>query len=296
MADNKPPAGADFVAKIVKDPKNPPATLMLTGFLGASSEDGHTRLYFDPNLSSYVEIPNDAILHTQESASDDGLGAAHVWITRDAQLTFGAAAPQRAKGTFLDGPIMQDHLAGTAAAAAAGVAFPITVAVCAPTQSPVQCRPTLVVCAPSVQHPCYTLPSLAPLCHTAGVPCMVSVMHPCPTPRTQFCLTQLICQNEVQGGFGGPAEMQRAAAFAAIPTISPLGHVCASHTPGCGGGGGTLQMAAVTLWSGCSQVCHPSFLGMGCGTGGGTLAVAVSQNCTGHNPLCPHHTGLACTV
>jgi hypothetical protein len=120
MAERKTPTrGADFVARIVKDPKNPPATVMLTGYLGASSEEGHTRLYFDPNLSNYVEIPNDAILHT-EPAEEDGLGASYVWIKRDAVLTYGPAGSQRPKGTFLEGPIMQDHLAAAAAAGRAG--------------------------------------------------------------------------------------------------------------------------------------------------------------------------------
>ena len=63
-----PARSADFVAKIVKDPKNPPATVMLTGFLGASSEPEHTRLYFDPHLSTYVEIPDDAILQHARGA------------------------------------------------------------------------------------------------------------------------------------------------------------------------------------------------------------------------------------
>src|SRR3954447_8170392 len=114
----KSPAAADFIAKIVKDPKNPPETLMLTGYLGASSDDGHTRLYFDAALGSYVEIPNDAILHT-EPAGDDGLGASYVWIKRDAVVIHGPAGSQRPKGSFLEGAIMQQHLGAAAPAAAA---------------------------------------------------------------------------------------------------------------------------------------------------------------------------------
>jgi len=50
---------------------------MLTGYLGQSSEDKYTRLYFDVQLSSYVEIPDDAILHTQDLPADSSpLGAA----------------------------------------------------------------------------------------------------------------------------------------------------------------------------------------------------------------------------
>jgi hypothetical protein len=116
-----PARGADFVGKIVKDPKNPPSTVMLTGYLGASSEEDHTRLYFDPHLSAYVEIPDDAILHTQEVSAEGGLGATHVWIRRDAQLTYGPAGAERPKGTFLEGPIMQQHMAAAAAGAARAV-------------------------------------------------------------------------------------------------------------------------------------------------------------------------------
>jgi hypothetical protein len=114
MAEKKSPArGADFVDKIVKDPKNPPDTVMLSGYLGASSEDGHTRLYFDPSLGSYVEIPDDAILHT-EPVEGDSLGARRVWINRGAEFIYGPAGSQRPKGTFLDGPIMQAHLGAAA--------------------------------------------------------------------------------------------------------------------------------------------------------------------------------------
>src|SRR5262249_18038030 len=96
MAERKSPAGsADFVAKIVNDPKNPPQTLLLKGFLGASSEEGHTRIYFDASLAAYAEIPDDAILHTMDDPAQDGLAATSVWIKREAQLIFGPAGSSR---------------------------------------------------------------------------------------------------------------------------------------------------------------------------------------------------------
>jgi hypothetical protein len=98
VAETKSSAvGSDFVAGIVKDPRRPPQTLMLTGYLGASSEDGHTRLYLDPNLSRSVEIPDDAILHRQD-AGPGTLGASHVWIKRDAALAWGPVASQQPQG------------------------------------------------------------------------------------------------------------------------------------------------------------------------------------------------------
>lgn len=52
--------------RLVSDPRNPPDLSMLQGWLGASSEDKHRRLYLDPELSQSLEIPDDAIVHTQK--------------------------------------------------------------------------------------------------------------------------------------------------------------------------------------------------------------------------------------
>ena len=51
--------GDDFVRHIVHDPKNVPDVTLLYGYPGASSEEGHERLYLSPDLSAYVEVPND---------------------------------------------------------------------------------------------------------------------------------------------------------------------------------------------------------------------------------------------
>ncbi|HVB68853.1 MAG TPA: hypothetical protein VNE67_13465, partial [Acetobacteraceae bacterium] len=55
--------GARFIHDIVKDPAHVPDVMRLCGYVGASSEAHHERLYLTPDLSSYVEIPTDAILH-----------------------------------------------------------------------------------------------------------------------------------------------------------------------------------------------------------------------------------------
>jgi len=54
-------------------------TLLLSGFLGPSSEKEHTRLYFDADLGQYVEIPNEAILYSQQIPKESSLlGGAYV--------------------------------------------------------------------------------------------------------------------------------------------------------------------------------------------------------------------------
>lgn len=289
MADKNTPAGADFVAKIVKDPKNPPATLMLTGFLGASSEDKHTRLYFDPHLSRYVEIPNDAILHRQDAASDNGLGAAHVWIQRDAQLTYGPATSQRPKGTFLEGPIMQDHLA---AAAGAGAGFPVTQPlVCGGVTAPVVC---FTPRCPITLRPCDPPPTEWPGCRPTllGPQCQMAAPG-LGAPMVAFSMVLAGCRTSWMDpgcGGGGTATMERA-----LPTLwayctqvchpgggggtleraLPTLHAYCTQMCHPGGGGGTPVMAVPTQWAFCTQVCGPSFLGMGCGTGG-TLQMGAS--------------------
>ena len=111
----------DFVSKIVTDPKNPPHTLLLKGFIGASSEEGHVRLYFDSELSDYIEIPEAAILHSQEVPKEKSpIGGSYVWIQRDAVLIHGPVVAERPKASFLQGRIMQ-------AAAAAAPFLPQTI-------------------------------------------------------------------------------------------------------------------------------------------------------------------------
>ena len=76
MAANKTRTRKDnFISKIVKDPASPPKTILLRGYLGDSSEEGHTRLYLDAQLNNYVEIPDDAILHEEDVAKDVSCGA-----------------------------------------------------------------------------------------------------------------------------------------------------------------------------------------------------------------------------
>jgi hypothetical protein len=62
--------GADFVRQIVQDPKNAPDVMLLYGFARDSSEDGHERLYLTPDLSSFVEVLQSAILYRAQAAKE----------------------------------------------------------------------------------------------------------------------------------------------------------------------------------------------------------------------------------
>ena len=209
MAANKTRTRKDnFISKIVKDPASPPKTILLRGYLGDSSEEGHTRLYLDAQLNNYVEIPDDAILHEEDVAKDQSpLGETYVWIKQDAQVIHGEAGPQRRKSSFFEGSI--------AAAAAAGPATlpfigcpPLPTAQCTippgcpvlsiacPTQPLHGCPPPTPLhgCPPTPLHGC---PPPTPLhgCPTPFDPvCPPTPGHPCPTPLAICPTPHVVCQ------------------------------------------------------------------------------------------------------
>ncbi len=113
MADDKQ-KNADFIGRVVSDAKNPPETRMLTGWFGDSGEEGYRRLYTDAELSSYVDIPDDAILYTEPLRDVQPAGGVIVWITRDAALKQGGSAASRA-ARFLQGQVQQDFASAGAA-------------------------------------------------------------------------------------------------------------------------------------------------------------------------------------
>jgi hypothetical protein len=77
----------DFVHNIVADPADPPDTLLIVGFVGRSPAAEHTRVYLDVLLSSYVDVPDQAILFAREIAREQSpLGGWYVWVRRDVEL------------------------------------------------------------------------------------------------------------------------------------------------------------------------------------------------------------------
>jgi hypothetical protein len=76
----------NFVSKIVTDPATPPELTRVTGYPGASTEDGHTRLYLNPELSAYLDIPEADIVYEQSVPNTtDPLGAVIWWIKQDSK-------------------------------------------------------------------------------------------------------------------------------------------------------------------------------------------------------------------
>jgi len=70
-----------FVKNVRPDPKATDPIIYLCGFLGDSPVEGNVRVYADPQLSSFVDVPRSAILHAvQNTPEEDTLGGSKLWI------------------------------------------------------------------------------------------------------------------------------------------------------------------------------------------------------------------------
>ncbi len=101
----------DWLGKIAPDPFNPPNALIFAGFLGKSSESNHARLYLGPDLSDYLEIPHEDILHFRP-ALGTALYAWYVWVKADAELVHVSTRDSQSRDKFLQGSIEQEYQKG----------------------------------------------------------------------------------------------------------------------------------------------------------------------------------------
>ncbi len=102
---------ADWVAKIVSDPNNPPNVVMITGVFGDSPIDGHVRIYLNFDLSEYVDAPESAVRHVEPIPGDQAPpGASYIWLDRDVEVIHEPIVkPEPRKAKFLQGRIEQTY-------------------------------------------------------------------------------------------------------------------------------------------------------------------------------------------
>ncbi len=101
----------DWVGAVRSDPRNTDQLTVLQGYLGASSESGHVRVYTDESLNDFVEVPDDAVVHAVKmNPAESALGGSKLWLRTDAVVTYGdPKAANRPKTTFLEGDLMQQY-------------------------------------------------------------------------------------------------------------------------------------------------------------------------------------------
>src|ERR1700710_1568371 len=80
----------DFIGSVQPDPAKPESTIMLSGFVGHGPE-GHARIYPDPALGSWYDVPEGDILHSTPIA-DSKLGGSYIWVRASSEIKPGSAA------------------------------------------------------------------------------------------------------------------------------------------------------------------------------------------------------------
>ncbi len=93
---------------LASDPSKPPErATKLFGFPGPAADDKSTRLWLDPDLVSHVEVPNDAIIHSQTLDNDQGT---ILWVDPSATVTHSTTQSQDVQAEFLGGSIAAGNL------------------------------------------------------------------------------------------------------------------------------------------------------------------------------------------
>jgi hypothetical protein len=148
------------------------------------------RLYLDPALTEYVEIPEDDIKHSETLPDTSGTS---VWVLSGTPLKHVQTQTQDVQAEFLGGAITDELLATGAAAAAAGPLAPMPtppISIAGACISRVPC-PSTAGC-PSVQVIC---PSAVDACPSRLQPCISRI--PCPSTQcpslTTVCVTRIQC-------------------------------------------------------------------------------------------------------
>jgi hypothetical protein len=260
----------DFISSVQPDPAKPESTIMLSGFIG-HGPDGHARVYPDPTLGTWYDIPEADILHSIPIA-ESKLGGSHIWVRANAQIKPGSAAPQATEAL-------------QPAAAAAMNPTPATHCfVCDPPKAVAALQPTPTVqthcfiCPPHTQaincptHPvvCDTLvnPTPATRCFICPPPQLSVAPTLCTVPQTLPC--SLLCQADPRaGGAAAPQAAPRAAPDVVHPTfLCPTGVTICVCTQGCQWGAAHPQLEAM------AAPAHPN-----------TAATLCTQQ-----PACPPHT------
>ena len=272
---------ASFVRDIVSDPKSVPDVMLLYGYLGASSEEGHERLYLSPDLTNYVEVPTAAILHQMAAPKEqDPHGGVTLWVKKDAALVYKMAPAAEALAHYFAGAIAGGAAPGPQPAALGAPNF--AVQTLHPHVCTVQCNTRYPYCgtvtpACSYGASCWCLPPAAAAMAAAGPqPAALDApnfgaqtLHPhvctvqCNT-RYPYCGTVTpACSYGASCWCLPPAAAAMAAAgpqlaAAAGPAAVSVGtsppHVCRGELTS----RHASTLHAVTCAAGCTLGCHPS--------------------------------------
>jgi hypothetical protein len=198
---------------VVRDPSQPQETLLLQGFMGASSQPDYTRVYSDLSLSSYVDVANNDIIHIEPLPKEQSpMGGAYIWVKKETDvLPATGTGTLGAKAKFLEGPIATETTSAPKPAPDLPKTIPIVachptivVAACAPSAVLANCPTRIIAQCPPVRTAVACAPSVFELCVTMTGPCVAGTGLACRLPDpTIGQQTQQV--PEVQQQFGAAA-------------------------------------------------------------------------------------------
>jgi hypothetical protein len=197
----------DFIANVIPDPAKVEPTLLLSGFVGHGAGEATVRIYPDPSLNKWVDVPEADIVHCMP-IPDSSLGGSHIWVKRSAEIRPGAiaaAAPVAAADTGTGKPPADPEPTPPSIICATEIFCPTQVlcptdVFCGGQQAvadAVTMRLTRCICAAPAALPRHTLPLCtqgAPtICAcTPGLDCMMGAVQaafqPTPSAVTLCCL------------------------------------------------------------------------------------------------------------
>jgi hypothetical protein len=86
----------DFIVNVIPDPAKVEPTLLLSGFVGRGEGEATVRIYPEPSLNKWVDVPEADIVHSMP-IPDSPLGGSHVWVKRSAGIRPAATEPGTGK-------------------------------------------------------------------------------------------------------------------------------------------------------------------------------------------------------
>ena len=180
-----------FIESVRPDPKSTEELVILQGYIGKSNLNGHIRVYADPELSNFIELPEQDILYSDPiSTEEDPLGGSRIWVRKTAVFTAGDPSEvNRVKSSFLEGDIVK---AFGDTANAPTVVLPIVAPTffitCQTTHQPKSC------CNTKVGTPCW--PTRTPLTCTITRPSYCCPTNSLAVPCTHPSKFQPACTNQ----------------------------------------------------------------------------------------------------
>jgi hypothetical protein len=104
-SEDGPDLSPDELVSDVLGSDGPQDLITLVGFVGECSVPGYHRLYVDPALTCWVDVPDGDIAHRRRlPAESDAFGGRSVlWVNRDAVLIKGALTSAQSEADFLAG-------------------------------------------------------------------------------------------------------------------------------------------------------------------------------------------------